>query len=308
MKLSLTSELTVSRALVRGGRFSFVMPWSALRGRQFAGFRSGRYSLDQQAGRWAVRSRRSKNEKEPWKTLPAHDGNIERQFVLGLHIGETILPYRTLEPLLAVIPWDGRRLLNSSDERLASFPGLADWWGRAEQAWNTHRSSERLSLTERLDYQRGLSQQFPLSAYRVVYSASGMYLAAAIVKEPAIIEHKLYWGAASSVEEARYLEAVLNSDALTLRVRPLQARGEHNPRDFDKYVWQLPIPMYDAENPRHARLAELAKQAEKIAATVVLPPGKRFEALRRLIRQAVEEANTGREIEEEVKALLSEGC
>ena len=25
----------------------------------------------------------------------------------------------------------------------------------------------------------------------------------------------------------------------------MQARGEHNPRDFDKYICRLPIPLYD---------------------------------------------------------------
>lgn len=34
----------VERYLKGKGRFGFVMPWSALRGRQFAGFRSGHYT------------------------------------------------------------------------------------------------------------------------------------------------------------------------------------------------------------------------------------------------------------------------
>ena len=66
----------------------------------------------------------------------------------------------------------------------------------------------------------------------------------------------LYWAAASTIEEGRYLEAVLNSDVLTKRVRPLQARGEHNPRHYDKYIWQLPVPMYEPQDPHHARLGE----------------------------------------------------
>lgn len=70
-----------------------------------------------------------------------------------------------------------------------------------------------------------------------------MYLAAARVSDPAaVIDHKLYWATASTIGEAQYLTAILNSDVLTQLVRPLQARGEHNPRDFDKYIFQLPIP------------------------------------------------------------------
>jgi 3-hydroxy-3-methylglutaryl CoA synthase len=74
-------------------------------------------------------------------------------------------------------------------------------------------------------------------------------LAATIVTDhSAIIEHKLYWASATSRDEARYLTAILNSAVLTIAVRPTQARGEHNPRDFDKYIFHLPIPKYDPDD------------------------------------------------------------
>ncbi|MCA1607530.1 MAG: SAM-dependent DNA methyltransferase, partial [Acidobacteria bacterium] len=115
-----------------------------------------------------------------------------------------------LEPRLVVLPWDGERLLDSGDDRLAAFPGLAAWWIGVAGVWLKNRSSENMTLRERLDYQRGLSQQFPWSEYRVVYTKSGMYLAAAIVKGDSVIDHKLYWAAASSLAEARYVVASLN--------------------------------------------------------------------------------------------------
>ena len=54
-----------------------------------------------------------------------------------------------------MIPWDGKKLLDGSDEQLDDYPGLADWWRRAEEIWNAHRSSDRLTLLARLDYRRG---------------------------------------------------------------------------------------------------------------------------------------------------------
>jgi hypothetical protein len=256
------------------------------------------------AGRVPVVSRRSSNEKAPWKSLPSLRGNVDRQFVRPVHLGETILPYRTLKPLEAIIPWDGKRLLHGCDERLAHYPGLEQWWREAEAIWEAHRTSNRLSLIERLDFQKALSGQFPLPAPRVVYSASGMYLAAAIIQADAVVEHSLYWATAADMGEARYLEAILNSDTVTERLRPLQARGEHNPRHYDKYLWQLPIPGYDPDNERHTKLAELAKEAETLAAAVALPAGKRFEALRRLVRDAMAATDVGRQIDREVAALL----
>ena len=130
--------------------------------------------------------------------------------------------------------------------------------------WDANRSTDRLTLLGRLDYRRGLTQQFPPPAHRVVYSKGGMYLAAARVSDSsALIDHKLYWAAASGIEEARYLTAILNSDVLTQLVRPLQARGEHNPRDFDKYVFRLPIPLYNPDNSEHRQLVELATSAPR---------------------------------------------
>lgn len=257
------------------------------------------------AGRIAVKSRRSATEKKPWKTLPALEGSVDRQFVRTMHVGDTILSYRPLPPRHVVIPCDGRQLLDSS-ERLALYPGLADWWHRAEALWVRHRSSERLTLLAQIDYQHKLSNQLPIvpGSFRIVYTKSGMYLAAAIVTDQSIIDHKLYWGTVATLEEAHFLVAILNSDVLTMRVRPLQARGEHNPRDFDKYIWQVPIPTYDATNPRHQRLVTLAENATRIAATVVLPEGKRFETWRRLVREALGASDTGQAIEFEVAQLL----
>lgn len=162
------------------------------------------------AGRITVKSRRSANEKKPWKDLPALEGKVDRQFVRPTHVGDTVLPYRLLDPRLAVLPTEGNRVLDGTDDRMPLYPGLQDWWRRVETVWNDNRSkSTTLSLREQLDYRKKLSAQLPLvpGALRVVYSKSGMYLAAAIVRDPSVIDHKLYWGTAASLDEARYLEA-----------------------------------------------------------------------------------------------------
>ncbi len=220
----------------------------------------------------AVRSRRTAKENKRYKNLPSQRGMVEEQFIRPLHLGDTIMPFRCLQPLQAVIPWDGTRLIGGDDEDLDLYPGLAAWWRAAERVWVQHRRSPRLTLNQRLDYQRGLSRQFSAAAHRVVYSASGMYLAAAVVSDPAaVIEHKLYTGSVTSLGEARFLTAVLNSTTATLAVRHLQGRGEHNPRDFDKHIFQLPIPLYDAGNATHQQLVTLATRAEHVAAAVNLP-------------------------------------
>jgi hypothetical protein len=256
------------------------------------------------SGREPIRSRRSAAEKFPWRGLPSQHGVVERQFIHRLYLGESLLPFRLMSPESALVPWDGKRLLHSGDPRLDSYPGLARWWRSVETAWEQNRSSERLSLVARLDFQHGLSQQFPAPPIRVVYSKSGMYLAAAVLSDSsAVIDHKLYWGAVETLNEARYLTAVLNAPATTLAVRPLQARGEHNPRDFDKYVWGLPIPVFDPAEATHRSLVGLAERAERVATSVELP-AVRFEAQRRRVRDALVEDGVAADIDAIVKPML----
>ncbi len=232
-------------------------------------------------------------------------GTMERQFLRPVLVGDSVLPFRVRTAALGVIPWDGTTLQTTTTSRLDQYPGLAEWWRATEKTWDRHRSSE-LSLLQQLDYRRKLTAQLPASQHRVVYTKSGMYLAATYVNDQrAVIDHKLYWAAVSGADEGRYLTAVLNSDALLQLVRPLQARGEHNPRDFDKYVWQMPIPLYDPDQQLHRDLVDLAKRAEHIAAAIELPQ-QSFQALRRRVRQVLQADGVADDLNAAVTALLAD--
>lgn len=258
------------------------------------------------AGRRAIRSARSPYEKAPWKNLPALEGAVESEFVRPLHLGATMLAFRLMEPALVVVPWNGSELLTGSDSRIDLYPGLADYWRRAESVWEANKGSNVLSLVDQINYRRKLQLQFPAPPYRVIYTGSGQYLAAAYVGDPrVVIDTKLYWAAAASLEEARYLTAILNSPEVTRRVAPLQSRGEHNPRDFHLYVWQLPIPLYAPLDESHARLVALAERAELVAASVDVEGGGRFEAKRRRVREALEADGVSGETDAVVVELLS---
>jgi hypothetical protein len=186
------------------------------------------------AGYRAVRSVRTAQEKRPWKDLRALHGTVEAEFIRPVHLGSTILPFRTLDPLLAVVPWDrtAKRLLDADDDRLDRYPRLADWWKHASALWHQHGTPDRYGLTARIDYQRKLTRQLPPPAHRIVYTASGSRLAAARLSDsPAVVQHKLYWATASSPDEARFLCAILNSGTLAERVAPYQSRGQFGARD-----------------------------------------------------------------------------
>ena len=85
----------------------------------------------------------------------------------------------------------------------------------------------------------------------------------------------------------------------------MQSRGEHNPRDFDKLVWRLPIPLYDPDDQDHRRLAVLAADAETIAAGVDISGRRTFQAQRRLVREALDDNGIAGAIDKLVLKLMS---
>jgi hypothetical protein len=256
------------------------------------------------AGKVAVTSLRSANEKKPWKNLPDAEGVIESEFVRPVLTGDTLLPYRTSEPLLAVMPCSSSRLLRGAGE-IEMYPGLEQWWRHAEESWIANRTSDRMSLFERLDYQSTLSKQLPIPPLRLIYNKSGMHLVAAKVKNPrAIIAGGLYWATMNSEEETDYLCAIMNSAVTTEALRPFMSYGKDE-RDIHKHVWQLPIETYDPKNPIHARLVALARAATTMAAAFEVKEDLHFAATRRHIREGLEASKIGAEISKIVEEILS---
>jgi hypothetical protein len=255
------------------------------------------------AGRARVKSQRSATEKAPWKDLPALEGVVETEFVRPVYLGESILPFRAMNPALGVIPWDTRGLLSPGTDAIEQYPGLATWMREADALWQANRSSERLSLIERLDYHRELSRQFPTQAQRVVYTKSGMHLAAArIVNRRAVIDHKLYWATVVDDEEASYLCAILNASKITQLVRPLMSYGKDE-RDIDKHVWKLPIPEYDRTTALHCELGRLGREAEQAVASLQLR-AVHFATQRRQVREFLADAGHSAAIDAAVERLL----
>jgi hypothetical protein len=259
-------------------------------------------SLGLPKGRIAVQSSRSVQEKKPWKDLPDISDVVESEFVRPFYTGENIFPYRSGAPQLAVLPCNKTGLMGAA--QIEMHPGLHHWWQKAETYWMEHRSSERLSLAERLDYQATLSKQLPIPPLRIVYNRAGMHLAAAkITDRRALIANGLYWAAVRSLDEADYLCAVINAPVTTELVRPFMSYGKDE-RDIHKHIWEVPIPLFDEANPVHRRLAELAKAAERNAAQFALNSELHFAASRRHIREALMSTEVGQEINEMVFELI----
>ncbi|HEY8125408.1 MAG TPA: N-6 DNA methylase [Methylocystis sp.] len=254
-----------------------------------------------------VISRRNNQEKMPWKELPGVESRVEAEFLHSVLLGESILPYRLFKSFEGVVPVTEKgKMLDAKAAQSRGFDDLYGWMRRAEKVWADNSESGDMTLTGRFNYHNELSAQFPLAPLRVVYSKAGTNPCAALVRSSnAVIDHKLYWSAVTSANEARYLVAILNSETARKRVEAYQSRGQWGARDFDKVIFNLPIPRFDAKNKTHAALAKAAAEAERIAAALELPEGVKFQRARALVRTALTDAGVAKRIDALVDQLLT---
>ena len=253
-----------------------------------------------------VSSRRNNLEKPPWKDLASISSQVEAEFLRPVLLGESIYPYRLNETFEGVVPVTSKgRLLDANAASADGFGRLADWMSKAEKQWTEYASSDKLTLLGRWNFQRGLGNQFPLSPLRVVYSKAGSQPASMVVRDQSVvIDHKLYWASARNESEASYLTAILNSETTRSRIEQYQSRGQFGARDFDKVIWNLPIPLFNLKDPLHVNLAKAGARAEKKALGIVLVEGEKFQRARKRIRDGLIEDGIAGEIDALVEKLL----
>ncbi len=253
-----------------------------------------------------VVSRRTNQEKEPWKSLPGIEGRVEAEFIRPVLLGESILPYRVFRPFEGVIPVNDKgEVLDAQAAASRGYSGLPTWMRAAEKVWDDNSESGKMKLIGRWNYHNELGSQFPTHSTRIVYAKAGTIAAACIVRDKNIVfDHKLYWSAVTTESEGYFLTVIFNSEITRSRIEGLQSKGQWGARDFDKVMFTLPIPVFDAKVKLHRDLAALGQEAEATAALVPLPEDIKFQRARRLVRDALAEAGVSQRIDALVAKLL----
>ena len=275
-----------------------------------------------------VNPRRGSHDKAPWCDLDLSsitEQTIERNHLYAVHLGETVVPYATLEPLNAILPVKRREYEIPTDGKEPASIRLGELERRMRARWQTisvlwegnKSASSRLSLLDNLDYQRKLSSQLAWQSdntdtpVRVMYTSSGQPTAAILDNDAAFVENVLFWVACEDVQEARYLLAIINSDALYEAVQPLMAKGQYGPRHLHKHLWKLPIPEFDGGDALHASLARAGERAASgVAERLAELRDERRDKLtvtiaRRELRKWLSNSPEGAAVEEAVKDLLA---
>ncbi|MBE0704529.1 MAG: N-6 DNA methylase, partial [Afipia sp.] len=190
-----------------------------------------------------VRGRVSSLDKRPWTTVEPPEGAVERMFLRRIALGESVAPYRILDLVTGVIPMEDGAILAAASADARGHRGLAAWLRDAEAKWNEHSNKgadggPRVTLAASVNHLQKLTAQGARSPVRVLYTKAGTRLSACWIEDDdVIVDTKLYWSPANSLEEAAYVAAVINSEIVLDRVKDLQPVGQRDPRDFDNLVW-----------------------------------------------------------------------
>ena len=276
-----------------------------------------------------VNPRRGSQDKRPWRDLDLTaitQQTVETAHLFDVHLGETLVPYATLDPLKALLPIKRTDPLMavSTDAngvggiRIASLERrMRERWRTISNLWEQHKSSNnKLNLLGRLDYHKELSAQLKWQRdpgdrpVRVVYTKAGEPTAALLDDGRTIVDHLLYWVACKDAREAYYVVAIINSNALREAVRPLMSKGQFGARDLHKHLWKLPIPEFDPGDPLHAAISEAGRAAAEGAARELAALRQTRSKLtvtiaRRELRKWLREGHEGKAVEEAVRELLS---
>ncbi len=283
-----------------------------------------------QAGRTiTVNPRRGSQDKEPWRSVDvtAITGQtIEVAHAFDVHMGETVVPYATLDPLKAILPFkrgDAQLPADANGVGGVRLSGLErrmrERWRTVSGLWDVHKQPvNKLDLLGQLDYIHKLSAQLEWQRdssgrpVRLVYTSAGEPTAALLHDDEALVENVLFWITCKDVQEANYLLAIINSAAMYKAVTPLMPKGQFGARHLHKHLWKLPIPEYNPSNPQHAAISEAGEAAAEGAARQLeqlrQERGARLTVTiaRRELRKWLRESPEGAAVEDGVGRLLGE--
>ena len=274
-----------------------------------------------------VNPRRGSQDKEPWKSLDLSsisEQTVEAAHVFDVHLGETIAPYVSLRPLQAAVPLrrGESRVRTAADGVGGVHVGalsqrMRDRWRTVSSLWEESRSAaNKMDLLAQLDYYGKLSSQLEWRQnpgdrpIRMAYNQSGAPTAALIPSNESLVDYTLFWVACSDIQEANYLLAIINSQALYEAVASLMPKGQFGARHLEKHLWKLPILEFDSGNSLHVQVSKAGEVAAIGAAKQLTQLRQDRGELtvtiaRRELRKWLRVSEEGKAVEEAVAKLLA---
>lgn len=266
---------------------------------------------------WAETDRaQAELAKPPYRDVRMR-GQVEGRFIFQTALSDNLLPFALVNPKFVVLPLDVAPddpiLLAAAELRREGYREMGKWMSEAERVWTEKRGrkASKQSVYERLDYHGELTNQRVTERHLVLYNTAGTNISAARVdrealRSPFVVDHMLYWTHCTSLEEADYLAAILNSATVNDAIKPFQSTGLMGERHVHKKVLDLPIPSFKSSDSVHRKLAKLGAKAARESSAYIASANLPSSLARRrgLVRQAI--VSTLKEIDNAVEELLGD--
>ena len=217
------------------------------------------------------------SRQKKWKDVGSRSGEVPTLWVRRVIMPENLLPYCVSSKRSHfVIP------INKHGTAFENDPLSNRFWRDADDIFRNKRgkgSNTPKTLLDNIDFKGKLSKQLGRkNKHFVLCNNSGEWLCAARLEGNDIVYDSLYVAETKSADEALFLTAMLNSDAL----QPAYQSTKKTDRHFTTHFWhEIPLPRYNSKNEMHKKLATLAAEAEEVA-----------DALQQQERDAQEAGNT----------------
>ena len=220
--------------------------------------------------------------KAQWQDVSI-SGRVEAKYLYATSL--SVEPYRLGDLRLAALPVTlaagGMFDVLRQEQVLArGDAGMAGWIADCEREFAAKlEAAERERFGTVVDYintQGKLAAHTP-KAHRVVWGKGGANVRAVVVPDDIdevlglpvggfVVDLNQYFVTCETPDEAHYLCAVLNTDRVNDAIKAVQTLGQQGPRDIHRRpLEEVPIPRYDAEDPRHTELADVSREAHAVA-------------------------------------------
>jgi hypothetical protein len=221
-----------------------------------------------------------KEAKAPYKGIVLR-GVVEDDYLYATLLSKHLIPFGYEKLHLVALPAymnDGAlHMMNKHEFAKRGHFESEKWFSHAEEKWSTlKKTTTPHTLAEYLNFRNKLIEQQPIGKIKVVYTASGVHLAACVVdtSSPAevygrqtngfAIDSGTYFYETNNANEAHFLSALLNAPSLDEAIKAYQPRGKGNVGE--RHIQRTPfeacaIPPFDPANPDHCELARLSREA-----------------------------------------------
>ena len=212
----------------------------------------------------------NKVAKKPYKDKKI-EGLISSKYIYLSCLSNSLVPFGFTKFYKVVLPLvkngNTLKMFTSEDMEMEGDLDSSRWFSKAEQIWK--KNNKLMTLYQRLNYQKLLTEQKLFGKFVVLYTSSGKDVSAAVFKRrdsdlDFIVDHKAYCYFTRSIKEAFYLTGFLNSNYANKMIKEFQTTGDFGHRDIHKRILQVPLNEFNEKKLEHIKISDLARECEKI--------------------------------------------